>query len=183
MTPAETGHPFLCFVNTVTDDDKRRSTDSFANGGELVAILSAAGLVPRAMPAPGAGQLAGIRNLRETAHAVLSAMAAGRKPGREESLALETAIKATLQDATLVFGPGWSGIRPGPLGGIHDHLVLSLFDLLQRGDLGRLRECARCSHLFIDQGRGPGRRWCAMARCGNRAKAESFRARRRSATG
>jgi predicted RNA-binding Zn ribbon-like protein len=62
---------------------------------------------------------------------------------------------------------------------LQDHLVLSLHDLLRRDDLVRLRECRRCTHLFLDHGRGRGRRWCAMARCGNRAKTEAFRARRR----
>jgi predicted RNA-binding Zn ribbon-like protein len=62
---------------------------------------------------------------------------------------------------------------------LQDHLVLSLHDLLRRDDLVRLRECRRCTHLFLDLGRGRGRRWCAMARCGNRAKTEAFRARRR----
>jgi len=57
---------------------------------------------------------------------------------------------------------------------------LSLIDLMQRADLSRLRECKRCTHLFLDHGRGQGRRWCSMARCGNRAKAETFRARQRA---
>ena len=31
--------------------------------------------------------------------------------------------------------------------------------------------------LFVDRGRGVGRRWCVMRTCGNRAKAEAFRER------
>ena len=85
-----------------------------------------------------------------------------------------------MQDASFTLGAKGFQILPGPLDGLHDHLVLALFDLLQGSDLDRLRECPRCTHLFLDHGRGPGRRWCSMARCGNRAKVESFRARHRS---
>jgi predicted RNA-binding Zn ribbon-like protein len=35
----------------------------------------------------------------------------------------------------------------------------------------------RCSGIFIDTSRGRRRRWCSMARCGNRAKVWAFRNR------
>lgn len=183
MTLGTPGHPALIFVNTVTDDGKSRVHDSFASGDDLVAALVAAGLVPRGTASPGKGQLAALVALREAAYAVLSAMAARRKPGREEVLTLEAAIKSGLQDAGFVFRPGGLDLAPGPLGGIHDAVALGLFDLLQRPDLDRLRECKRCTHLFLDHGRGRGRRWCSMARCGNRAKAEAFRTRQRATNG
>jgi predicted RNA-binding Zn ribbon-like protein len=180
MTPGDPGHPALRFLNTVTDDGKTRMINSFATGDDLLADLVAAGLVPRGMRAPNAGQMAALISLREAAYAVLSAMAAGRKPGREEALTLETAMKSALQDASLGFRPTGLDITPGPLGGVYDRVALGLFDLMQRTDLARLRECKRCTHLFLDHGRGRGRRWCSMTRCGNRAKAESFRARQRA---
>jgi predicted RNA-binding Zn ribbon-like protein len=104
-------------------------------------------------------------------------MAAGRRPGREEALTLEAAIKSALQDASFTYGRRGLDLLPGPLGGLQDHIALAFFDLLQRDDLDRLRECRRCTHLFLDHGRGQGRRWCSMARCGNRAKVETYRAR------
>lgn len=177
MTP---GHPALAFLNTVEDDGKTRKRDSFADGAEFVVLLQDAGLVPRGLPPPNPGQLTAIKSLREAGHAVLSAMAAGRRPGREEALTLEAAIKSAVQDASFTLGAKEFQILPGPLGGLHDRLALALLDLLQSPDLARLRECPRCTHLFLDHGRGPGRRWCSMARCGNRAKVESFRARQRA---
>jgi len=180
MTAADFGHPALAFLNTVTDDGKTRVHNSFARGEDLMAQLVAAGLAAQGMQAPGAGQVAALLSLREAGYAVLSAIAAGRKPGREEALTLETAMKATLQDAGFTFGPTGLSIAAGPLGGVYDRVVLSLYDLMQRGEMGRLRECKRCTHLFLDHGRGRGRRWCSMARCGNRAKAETFRARQRA---
>jgi predicted RNA-binding Zn ribbon-like protein len=176
----QSGHPFLTFINTVTDDGKTRERDSFGNGVELLAALKAAGL-EEAREAPGPGQLRTLRHLREAGYSVLSAIAAGRRPPHEDRLALEAAIKSAMSDATLVFDGARSRWRCGPLGGLHDALALAAADLLQSADLSRLRECRRCTHLFLDHGRGTGRRWCSMARCGNRAKAQSFRERRRSA--
>ncbi|GAA5080566.1 CGNR zinc finger domain-containing protein [Roseibacterium beibuensis] len=178
----ETGHPFLDFVNTVSDDGKTRAQNSFADGAELLGLLRAAGMpIPADETPPSRGQMASLMSLREAAHAVLSAMAAKRRPGREEALMLESAVKSATADATLTLDRvSGASFRPGPLGGLHDVVALSALDLLTRADLTRLKECKRCTRLFLDHGRGPGRRWCAMSRCGNRAKAESFRARKRA---
>jgi predicted RNA-binding Zn ribbon-like protein len=176
----DAGHPFLSFVNTVTDPGKTRTQDRFDTGEALLTELHRAGL-DTAIDAPNLVQLTALRAFREAAYAVLSAIAAGRRPPREDSLSVEMAIKAAMADAHLSYtqtGPRW---RPGPLGGLQDALALGLADLLQSAEIGRLRECRRCTHLFLDHGRGPGRRWCSMARCGNRAKAQSFRDRHRSA--
>jgi predicted RNA-binding Zn ribbon-like protein len=34
-----------------------------------------------------------------------------------------------------------------------------------------------CGWLFVDASRNRSRRWCDMSECGNRAKAQRFRAR------
>lgn len=43
----------------------------------------------------------------------------------------------------------------------------------------RVRRCAAadCDLVFLDTSRPGQRRWCSMARCGNRAKVRAFRAR------
>jgi len=175
----QTGHPILVFLNTVSDDGKTRESNTFASGQDLLDQLIAGGLRTNA-EAPSSGQIRSIVVLREAGYAVLSAIAAGRRPGHEDALVLEDAIKSAIADAT--FSPGSNGMfLPSPMGGLHDVLALGLHDLLQSPDLARLRECRRCTHLFLDHGRGPGRRWCSMARCGNRAKAQGFRDRRRAA--
>lgn len=181
----EKGPLFLVFLNTVEDDGKTRKLDSFADARGLVSILGGhAGHGPSApYPTPSSAQMGALRGLRTAGYSVLSAIAAGRQPGREESLHLEMAIKSALNDAQFRFDASGLSIRPGPLGGLHDALVLSLNDLLASDDLDRLRECKRCTHLFLDHGRGQGRRWCSMARCGNRAKAETFRKRHRAEQG
>jgi predicted RNA-binding Zn ribbon-like protein len=43
----------------------------------------------------------------------------------------------------------------------------------------RIRQCEGegCAMLFVDGSRSGERRWCSMARCGNRAKVAAFRRR------
>lgn len=181
MTDAgmDAGHPALAFLNTVSDTGKSRQDNSFANGDALLEQLQDAGLWAKVDP-PTTGQLHALIQLREAAYSVVSAIAAARSPAREDALELETAIKAAIADASLSPGSPDGLFRAGPMGGLYDILVLSLMDLLQSGDFDRLRECRGCTRLFLDHGRGPGRRWCSMARCGNRAKVRGFRDRRRA---
>lgn len=173
------GHPFLCFLNTVTDDGKSRRQNSFADGKELQGQLQADGL-PIAGDI-GDDQMQALMHLREAAYGVFSALAAGRAPGRTDSQAVSSALRSTMSEADLQITPTGLLTVPGPRARPHDLLVLSMEDLLRSDRFSRLRECRRCTHLFLDQGRGVGRRWCSMSRCGNRAKAENFRARQRDA--
>jgi predicted RNA-binding Zn ribbon-like protein len=57
----------------------------------------------------------------------------------------------------------------------------SAADLLVSTELERVRECAgeKCDWLFLDASRNQSRRWCDMAACGNRAKAQRNYARKR----
>jgi predicted RNA-binding Zn ribbon-like protein len=172
------GHPFLDFVNTVRDPGKTRDLDRFVDGEGLAALLRQAGF-GKGAAAPVGAQLLSLRQFREASYGVLSALAAGRRPDREDVLAVELAVKSAIADAALGLGDTGPGWLPGPLGGLQDELALSLAAFLQSDALDRLRECRRCTRLFLDHGRGPGRRWCSMETCGNRAKAQAFRARRR----
>jgi len=173
------GHPFLEFLNTVSDDGKSRGEDSFADAQELRGVLVASGIdMPADIPAR---QLDAMLRLRESAYAVFSALAAGRDPGREEHLFLDTELRRVIGEAELRITREGLITAPGPEATPLDRLVLSMDDLMRSDQFTRLRECRRCTHLFLDQGRGVGRRWCSMARCGNRAKAEKFRARHRDA--
>lgn len=55
--------------------------------------------------------------------------------------------------------------------------------LVAETDADRIRRCASdtCSRWFVDTSKGGRRKWCSMARCGNRAKAAKHRKRRASA--
>lgn len=180
MQATVSGHPVLEFLNTVSDNGKTRSSNSFDTGEDLVRQLRNGGLAYQGEP-PATGQLRGLLQLREAAYAVFSALSADRQPPLEDTLTVEAAIKSALSDARLVPTRDASTLwRAGPLGGLHDTLALSIAGLLQSPSLHRLKECRRCTHLFLDHGRGPGRRWCSMARCGNRSKVQGFRDRQRA---
>src|SRR5438270_5320885 len=62
-------------------------------------------------------------------------------------------------------------------------ILRSAAELLTSGERGDVRECAAgdCTWLFLDRSRNRTRRWCSMATCGNRAKAQRHY-RRRSGT-
>jgi predicted RNA-binding Zn ribbon-like protein len=62
-------------------------------------------------------------------------------------------------------------------------VLWSMADLLARADQLRVRYCAndKCLWLFIDRSKAGTRRWCDMAACGNRAKAQRHYRRQRPA--
>ncbi len=174
----DAGHPFLCFLNTVADDGKSRGQNSFSDAHELRGQMQAAGL---SLPSDIDAQMQALMGLREAAYVAFSALAAGRIPKPEDGLTLAAAMQSVMAEAELRITPQGLLTMPRPLARAYDLVVLSMEDLLRSDQFARLRECRRCTHLFLDQGRGVGRRWCSMARCGNRAKAENFRARQRDA--
>jgi predicted RNA-binding Zn ribbon-like protein len=62
-------------------------------------------------------------------------------------------------------------------------VLWSAGDLLVGPRRARLRHCAneRCLWLFVDESKGGRRRWCSMAACGNRAKAQRHYLKHKSA--
>jgi predicted RNA-binding Zn ribbon-like protein len=139
---------------------------------------------------PGRAQsaLAVTRELRTAMHAAFLA-AAERRPADPHAVAvLDGHVRRAFAARTLVAAPsgaqwGWvdTDVLMRPLWPV----ALSAAALLTSADLVSVRECAGrangCGWLFLDAGRGGGRRWCAMELCGNRAKARRHhrRAQRR----
>ncbi|TCR62504.1 ABATE domain-containing protein [Bosea sp. BK604] len=62
-------------------------------------------------------------------------------------------------------------------------IARSMSDLVCTDDFSHVKACegAACTMLFIDRTRGHARRWCSMAVCGNRAKAQAHRDRAKEA--
>jgi len=179
------GHPALDFLNTVDNHDKTRSDSRIGDWPGFLAWAAEAQLftaeerrrLTSVKPAHHPGLLGELHSFRETCYAVVSALAAERYPPARPWRGLQEAIGVALMDAELVPGEAhfvWRAGGDTPLW-VVDALALSMERLLRDPALGRLRECGRCSWLFLDHGRGRGRRWCDMRTCGNRAKAEAFR--------
>ena len=62
-------------------------------------------------------------------------------------------------------------------------IVKGAAELVASGRWRAVRECASdtCTWMFLDTSKNHSRRWCEMARCGNRDKVQRFRARSRRA--
>jgi predicted RNA-binding Zn ribbon-like protein len=59
-------------------------------------------------------------------------------------------------------------------------LAQDAVEVLTETPAERLKRCEMdpCSHLFVDRSRPGNRRWCTSQRCGGKARAAEFRARR-----
>jgi predicted RNA-binding Zn ribbon-like protein len=90
----------------------------------------------------------------------------------------------------LVLRPDLGGdpsLRAGTTGDLTADLCAAAIAALLRASARpgwpRFKACrgTDCHLVFTDNSRNTSRRWCDMAACGNRAKSESFRVRRRAA--
>ncbi|WP_428033357.1 CGNR zinc finger domain-containing protein [Amphritea sp.] len=183
------GHPALDFVNTVDDQDKCRDSSrisdwpgflGWANASSLFSEQQMNALENEIQQTDITTLLTSIHELRETAYASLSGIASGETQTDEALQKLEEGIRIALNNSSLklkgnnyiwvpdMVNPNW----------VIDVLTLSIESLLRFHDISKLKECGRCSWMFLNQGRGRGRRWCNMRTCGNRAKSVSFRNRK-----
>ncbi len=181
------GHVALDFANTVDDEGKTRDRDALPDWPAALAwALKAEVIGPAEADAlradPHADTALGdLVAFREAAWRLLSAVAGDAGPDPLDARAVSAVIVwahglAALEiDSRLAC---WRVAlnRAGP-DVIRARLALTLAALLASPELARVRECGRCTGLYLDHGRGKGRRWCRMSSCGNRAKAERYRAR------
>ncbi|MDX1575490.1 MAG: CGNR zinc finger domain-containing protein, partial [Kiloniellales bacterium] len=129
--------------------------------------------------------LADARARRVAFYRVASAVAAGAAPEADHVAALNDRLGSLLSETRLHATPSglvaiWGGASDDPARVLWP-VARAAVDLLTGPEVGRLRECAGrdCHWLFLDRSKNGSRRWCAMANCGNAAKARRHRARSR----
>ena len=187
------GELCLEFTNTVGDHSKTRDVERLTDWDALLQWAVAAGALDateaqelrqfgRSNPAVARRSLHVLLSFRNVLFRVLSALAAGHAPVREDLECVEVPVLGALRSAHLMRQNrtfAWT-IRHSessmktPLA----RIALSALRLLQGEDLSRLRECQRCSWLFVDRSKSHGRRWCRADACGNRARvARHYRTR------
>lgn len=157
------GHLVLDLLNTVSWRlDPARTIDRIATPEALAIWCGAVGLKEPA------DEFARVAEVREIVYRAVAPVARG----------LESADLSELQ-RLLVGALGRAtpaGVRPLDWvgGGLVDELVLAAGRLVEREDLGRLRECqdSGCGWLFLDRSKNGSRRWCSSGDCGNRARAK-----------
>ena len=117
--------------------------------------------------------------LREAVFAIIRAMTRSVPPSQADYSAINLAAEADplrpMLDQTGQIG--WSG----PIGGAPalSTIARDAIDLLGSDIATRVRECEnpKCELVFVDFSPPGRRRWCAMGRCGNRAKTKAYRDR------
>lgn len=176
----------LDFANTVSGHDKDRSRHWFADYGLLVAWSLDVGCIDgsearnlrrRAREAPESAKaaLARVIAVRECLYRIFSALSAGGAPDDVDMARFNRALAKALPHGSIArqregFDWRWAGTADDldrPLWPV----LRSAAELLTGPDLDLLRECGRCSWLFLDRSKNRRRRWCKMSVCGNRAKA------------
>lgn len=127
--------------------------------------------------------------LRETICRIFDALALGKPVQAHDVSALNRALAAApcrtrIERADGKFGwavdpPSWSAAE------LLAPVLWSASDLLMHAGQRRVRLCAnaQCRWLFVDESKGGTRRWCDMASCGNRAKAQRHYRRRKQGAG
>lgn len=172
------GHPALDFINTVGDTGKTRDDCLLVDPAALAAWLVLADTRQAGLSLTP-GTLAAIRSFREVAYQALLSVCNGAPSRGPAVQALEPYLKDAITRARLDVRQGGATWRTDPRSehAAPDYFVLMVEALLRAPELARLRQCEGCTWLFLNAGRGRGRRWCRMATCGNRSKVAAHRAR------
>ncbi|MGF6605185.1 putative RNA-binding Zn ribbon-like protein [Paraburkholderia sp. WSM4175] len=182
------GHLVLNFVNTCGGAGKERDADRWVDwrtalnwaGANGLLSPSESRLVEKARLHAGLSEsdvLKELTELREAVHAVFSAIATGASCSEPDRMLLENHIREALNHANLCVAgrePAHWTVLPEKAGSalIKDRLAVAATELFMQPMLSNVRECGACSWLFLDLSRSKSRRWCSMATCGNRVKAQ-----------
>ncbi|MEO3789561.1 ABATE domain-containing protein [Nonomuraea sp. B10E15] len=182
------GSVCLDFVNTLRDRWKE-PRETLREPGDVLRWLYTAGVAgePALPHAEPEGVLVLARRLREAIDRAVMAAASGELPHAGDLSLINEAAMAALRPAPQVaivdgrLAPGESRDRAeGAAAGLglvaHDAV-----DLLVSDEVRRVRLCGadRCALRFVDRSPAHNRRWCAMARCGNRTKVRAHQRRQR----
>jgi predicted RNA-binding Zn ribbon-like protein len=124
--------------------------------------------------------------LRDDLYGLLRAVALGASPPPESVEALRLAETEALSRARLVPGEGgfvWEWSDDRDLARVLWPVVHAATELLTSGPLDRVKACAACRWLFVDESRNRSRRWCTMEECGTHEKVRRYLERRAARRG
>jgi predicted RNA-binding Zn ribbon-like protein len=175
------GRVSLSFAGTVSDRASE-PVERLDTPEALVDWLVAAKLIAHRIPPPERRAFQSALQLRETIDAIVRAVAGGKKPRAADVATLNAYVRRwgsrpMLDARTLETHEDVADPLHAALGRLARDAVEMVGD---RNERQRLRSCgiASCGSLFLSPV-GRDRRWCSMARCGNRAKVAAFRERNR----
>jgi predicted RNA-binding Zn ribbon-like protein len=184
--PIVAGHVALDFANTIDNPDNPRRFDHVIDYHGLLDWAARRGILPEvdtlrsasiAHPRRAAAAIRKAAQLRDALNAVFGAVVDGT--GTQESWPrLRPFVAAAVQHATNASPqPAWDFTElESPLWPVAN----SAYSLLTDPALRKLRRCAGCPWLFLDQSRNSSRRWCSMDLCGTDHKINLYVAKRAS---
>jgi predicted RNA-binding Zn ribbon-like protein len=121
-----------------------------------------------------------MRTVRDAVYRIFSPIAHG-EPSDTAALRVVTATHAEgvqrghLERANGVYTWSWPSPRTRVV--LLWEVAASTVELLGQGPLNRIGECPSCGWAFLDTSKNGRRRWCSMATCGSRDKAQRYYAR------
>jgi predicted RNA-binding Zn ribbon-like protein len=143
---------------------------------DLASWLVSAGMAGSA-PKTMAKDLATARALREAIYVLAGGRSAGKAEAARKTLnqiaAGAAAVPCLQADGTMHL--------EGTAGALLVTLAREAVHLLGSDAVDHIRQCQAptCTLYFLDMSRRGDRRWCSMSACGNKAKVEEFRRRKR----
>ncbi len=183
------GELCLDFANTVSWRRSSAPIERLTSYKDLVSWARQTGLVSPAEagrltresaqdPRPAARRLVAARELRELIFRVFAAITERRRPDDRQVDKLNVWIRSAFANGCLVRAGNsyrWRSVDRGRrMEQIMRDVARSAAYLLTSDALALVGQChgRDCRWLFVDQTRNRSRRWCDMAVCGNRAKAQ-----------
>lgn len=193
----ETGWACLEFTKTRGWEERDPPEDRLSGYDALLAWAVETGLVQEELAerlertARGQPQEAGrvverAIELRALLYRIFSAIGSGAEPAPADLSEMNRWLPEANRHLRLVrVGGAWDwGWEEGAdaLDRVLWPVIRSAAELLTAPEVERVKLCDAhdCGWLFIDASRNRSRRWCDMAECGNRAKVERYRRRRRA---
>jgi predicted RNA-binding Zn ribbon-like protein len=116
------------------------------------------------------------RELREAMYRIFAGLTRHERPAASDLAVLRTAFHEAIGQARLEpHGDSFQWRLREDVDFIRDSVALDGVALLRSDLLHRVRLCpgsGNCGWVFLDTSKNASRRWCSMAGCGNRAKAQ-----------
>lgn len=191
------GHVVLDFMNTVGNHLGDHPSDWLATYADLVIWSRNAGLITadeaealtqrsNRHPEEAVAALVRAAALREALYRLLLCVIRGQTPAEADLAILnQTLAEAPVRTQIIPHDDHYHWHLPYEVTSL-DHILWRLAwsagDLLTSAQLAQVKVCEgdECGWVFLDTSRNQARRWCSMADCGNRAKANRFYKRHKS---
>lgn len=168
------------FVNTYNIEREHLGLrqEEFASPGDLRRWLVRHGLLSRGAPVRSVDVQRALQ-VREALRRLLLA-----HNGSPMDRTAVRVLSRLARDARLVVRlrpDGQMRLEPNAAGlaGALGRLLAAAFMAQIEGTWPRLKACRRCQWAFYDHSKNRSGRWCVMAICGNRMKAQAYRSRHR----